>query len=170
MEEAIIQIAKDSIVFVPKLGIAILLFVLFWIAGQFAQKIFFRFGTTFDAGKNRVLQLAGRISKVALILLGAITALGTVGINVTALVAGLGLIGFALGFALKDAVSNVLSGALILLYQPFCVGDHITVSGCEGEVVDINLRYTVLQGNEKKYLIPNASLYTNLIAVSKKKS
>ncbi len=170
MEDAIIQIAKDSIVFVPKLGIAILLFVLFWIAGQFAQKIFFRFGTTFDEGKNRVLQLAGRISKVALILLGAITALGTVGVNVAALVAGLGLIGFALGFALKDAVSNLLSGALILLYHPFYVGDHITVSGCEGQVVDINLRYTVLQGKEKKYLIPNATLYTNLIAVSKEKS
>ncbi len=170
MEEAIIQTAKDSIIFVPKLGFAIVLFVLFWTAGQFAQKIFFRVGTTLDAGKNRVLQLAGRISKVALILLGAITALGTVGINVTALVAGLGLIGFALGFALKDAVSNLLSGALILLYQPFCVGDHIAVLGCEGQVVEINLRYTVLQGKEKKYLIPNATLYTNLIAVSKEKS
>lgn len=58
-------------------------------------------------------------------LLGLVTALGTAGVNVSALVTSLGLVGFALGFALKDALSNIISGILLLLYRPFSVGDVI---------------------------------------------
>ena len=104
-------------------------------------------------------------SKIALILFGIITALGTVGINVSALVAGLGLTGFALGFALKDALSNVLAGALILSYRPFRPGERIEVSGYQGTVTDIDFRYTTLQTEDKTILLPNANLFTNAIVV-----
>jgi small conductance mechanosensitive channel len=84
-------------------------------------------------------------------------------VNVSALIAGLGLTGFALGFALKDAVSNLLAGLLILIYKPFRMGDHISVTGLEGEVVNIDLRYTTLQAGQKTFLIPNSNLFTNPI-------
>ena len=58
---------------------------------------------------------------------------GTVGVDVSALVAGLGLAGFAIGFALRDAVSNTLAGVLVLMYQPFRVGDDIK-TGKEREI------------------------------------
>jgi small-conductance mechanosensitive channel len=90
------------------------------------------------------------------------------GVNVSALVASLGLTGFALGFALKDALSNLLAGALILIYQPFRCGDTIKVAGCEGEVTEINLRYTILRGDGKTHLIPNATLYTNTVDIADK--
>ena len=51
--------------------------------------------------------------------LGVITALGTIGVDVTGLVAGFGLTGFAVGFAMKDALANLLAGVMILLYRPF---------------------------------------------------
>jgi hypothetical protein len=99
---------------------------------------------------------------------GTITALGTIGIDIWAMVAGLGLVGFALGFALKDLLSNFLAGFLILLYNPFVRGDVIAVSGNEGQVVEINMRYTVLQNNEKRILIPNSTLFQNNVIVFKR--
>ena len=62
-------------------------------------------------------------------IIGAIRTPGTVGVDVSALVAGLGLAGFAIGFALRDAVSNTLAGVLVLMYQPFRVGDDIKTGG-----------------------------------------
>jgi small conductance mechanosensitive channel len=95
-----------------------------------------------------------------------VTATGTLGIDVKALVTGLGLTGFALGFALKDVVANTLAGVLILLYKPFRNGDHVEVAGSMGSVSDIDLRYTTLHVDEKtRVLVPNSTLFTNSIRV-----
>ena len=81
-----------------------------------------------------VVTLLCKSLQFAAIGLGLITALGTIGINVSALVAGLGLTGFALGFALKDLVANVVAGVLVLVYRPFHRQDHVAVAGFEGTV------------------------------------
>ena len=161
------QFLTQVIDYLPKLGIALLIFLVFMGMAKIVQMIFFRMDHKFDAGKNQILKLSGKTIKFLILGIGAITALGTLGINVNAMVAGLGLGGFALGFALKDALSNILSGALILIYHPFTVGDTITVTGCHGIVLEINLRYTILQGESKIYLIPNSALFTNNIEVKK---
>jgi small-conductance mechanosensitive channel len=100
-----------------------------------------------------------------LLVFGVLTALGTIGINISALVAGLGLTGFALGFALKDILSNFVAGILILIYHPYRRSDYISVTGLEGIVVEIDLRYTTLQSEGKRVLIPNSTLFTNAITV-----
>ena len=162
------RIHAKTIEYLPKLGLALLIFIVFIMIAKIVQVVFFRIDRKFDTGKNHVLKLAGATIKIVIIIIGSITALGTLGINVNALIAGLGLGGFAIGFALKDALSNLLSGALILIYHPFSLGDTITVAGCSGEVIEINLRYTTLQGDKKIYLIPNSSLFTNNIEVIRK--
>lgn len=103
----------------------------------------------------------------AVVIVGILTALATIGINVTALVASLGLTGFALGFALRDVLSNIVAGVLILVYRSIKRGDYINVSGFEGKVVGLDLRYTILEGNGKRILIPNSTLFTNPIVISK---
>lgn len=110
-------------------------------------------------------RLLGRAAKITLIALGTVCALGTWGIDVTALVAGLGLTGFALGLALKDIISNALSGILLIVYKPFGSDDRIAVSGFEGLVVDINLRYTVLNAEGKQVFVPNSTLFNNAVTV-----
>lgn len=87
--------------------------------------------------------------------------------DITALVAGLGLAGFAVGFALKDIVSNLLAGVLIILYSPFRIGSRIKVGSHEGKVVEINLRYTIIDSGGERVLIPNSTMFTNIIAVRK---
>jgi hypothetical protein len=77
------------------------------------------------------------------------------------------LTGFALGFAFRDALSNILAGVLIVMHRPFLRGDHISVVGFEGTVVGIDLRYTTLQKDDKIFLIPNSTLFTNPISLTR---
>lgn len=101
-----------------------------------------------------------------LLVLALVTLLGTLGVQVAPLVAGLGLGGFALGFALRDMVSNLLAGILILLYHPFRPGNEISVAGKQGRVAEINLRYTVLHASDDRtILIPNSMIFTNPVEV-----
>ncbi len=150
--------------FAPRAGVALLVLIGFWLASLLLQKVTRRIGERADV-RNDILVLIGRTGSTLLIVLGAITALGTAGVNVSALVAGLGLTGFALGFALRDALSNLLAGILILVYRPFKRHDRISVAGFEGIVIETDLRYTTLQGEDKRILIPNATLFTHSIVL-----
>lgn len=103
MRQIFIRLGEQFLAFGPKGLLGLLLFLFFWLAGGLAGRLLNRIGRRMDQERQEVLQLAGSATKVTLILLGAVTGLGTMGINVSALVAGLGLTGFALGFALRDA-------------------------------------------------------------------
>jgi small-conductance mechanosensitive channel len=98
---------------------------------------------------------------------GVFTGLGTMGIDMTPILAGLGLGGFALGFAFRDALSNLLAGIMILIYKPFEEKDTISVVGCEGKVMEINLRYTVLDGGDQTFMIPNSLILNNPLKILK---
>lgn len=150
---------------VPQLVAAAAVLIGFWLAGILVQRVIRRLGLVTDPDKRDILWLAGRASKIVLVLIGLVSALGTLGINVTALVASLGLTGFALGFALRDVLSNAISGILILFYSPFRRGEHITVSGMAGEVTAIDLRYTTLQHGESRILIPNSVVFKETVRV-----
>lgn len=100
---------------------------------------------------NNLLLLLTCASSITLIIFSLITGLGTLGIDISAIVAGLGLTGLALGFALKDIISNLLSGVLIVLYSPFMVGNRIVISGYEGIIIAIDLRSTELDAEGKRY-------------------
>ena len=127
-------------------------------------------GKAIDPTRQDILNLIGQIARIGLLIFGLVTALGTLGVNVSALVAGLGLTGFALGFAFRDTLSNLLAGVLILIYHPFRRGDCIAVARFEGMVVCIDLRYTTLEGEEKIFLVPNATLFTNAISLTRSKA
>ena len=129
-----------------------------------ANRVIIKISKQLELNAN-IASLLARTAKITLIIFGFVTALGTLGVNVSALVAGLGLTGFALGFALKDTISNLLAGVLILVYRPFGIRNHIKISGYEGTVVSIDLRYTELDGEGNKILIPNSKLFTDPITV-----
>ncbi len=160
--------SKISVI-APKIYMGLIIFFIFWIASIIANKLILVFGQKARMHKN-IISLLGRIAKICLIILGAVSALGTMGINISALVASLGLTGFALGFALKDALSNVLAGVLVLIYRPFEPGNKISIAGFEGEVLEIDLRYTTLASDDKKILIPNSSLFNNPVVILNKKT
>jgi small conductance mechanosensitive channel len=91
-------------------------------------------------------------------------AFGTLGINPATLVAGLGVTTIALGFALKELLSNFVAGFLILSTRPFHLGDQISVKEFEGTVERIDLRATHLLTHDNRLIIvPNADIYTATI-------
>lgn len=167
LNQVLHNISQQIIAFFPKFLVSIIIFLAFYATGSILKKITIKLGSREDDYKQKIFVLIGSTIKTVIILTGLISALGTLGVNIAALVAGLGLTGFALGFALKDALSNLLAGILILFYQPFRYGDKIKVSGCGGIVADINLRYTTLEGDDVEYIIPNSVCFTNWVAVSK---
>jgi small conductance mechanosensitive channel len=155
---------QQAAIWGPRIGLAIMVFLVFWIFAKLAGRMIEKGAARFRLNAY-LSSLLARTTKITLIILGIITALGTLGVNVSAMVAGLGLTGFALGFALKDILSNIIAGVLILLYRPFEIGNHIKVSGLEGTVVTVDLRYTELDAAGEKILIPNSNLFTNPITV-----
>lgn len=155
----------NVLLFLPRLATGLAVLVGFWLAGSAARRFAERLATAKRIDPDLTL-LLGRIAKVSLLFFGGVTALGTMGVDVSALVTGLGLTGFAVGFALRDIISNALSGMLVILYKPFKNGDHITVTALEGVVADVNLRYTVLHADGKRIFVPNAALMTNPITVT----
>lgn len=169
MDATLSQLISDVIKWGPRLLGFLIIVLLFYILIKLVKKAIIETTAKFELDAHLSLLLV-RTSRITLFVLGLVTALGTLGINVSALVAGFGLTGFALGFALKDTISNFLSGILILLYQPFKIGDAIEVSGFSGTVAAIDLRYTELTNKDHKVLIPNSKLFTDPITVKQLQS
>ena len=67
------------------------------------------------------------------------------GVNITPILAGLGLLGLAVGMAARDIISDFISGIFILLEGQYYVGDRVKISGIEGEVKEITLRRTTIK-------------------------
>jgi small-conductance mechanosensitive channel len=166
VEELRREALAQAIVWLPTVAVALSLLLVFLILSRLAH-----FGVLRVVERTRAHgplgQLLASIARVGLLILGFVTALGTLGVNITGIVAGLGLTGFALGFALRDSIANLLAGVLILLYRPFDVGDRIDVSGLSGRVITVNLRYTELDAGNECVLVPNSKMLTDPIKVSK---
>jgi MscS family membrane protein len=98
--------------------------------------------------------------KVLVIIVGTMVMLGQVfGVNVTALIGGLGIGGLAVAFAAKESLENLIASFTIFLDQPFGVGDLVTAGNVSGTVEKIGFRSTRLRTAEKSYLtVPNKSM------------
>lgn len=166
MENLVQTLLEEVTLWMPRVIGVVVIFVVFFILAKIIKRIITKAAERLKFDGN-LTSLLARTSSITLIIFGFVTALGTLGVNVSALVAGLGLTGFALGFALKDTISNLLSGILILIYRPFAIGNRIKISGYEGIVISIDLRYTELDFEGNKVLIPNSKLFTDPITVLK---
>ncbi len=166
METLVHSLTEQIVNWVPQIISAALVFLAFWVAAKGVVKLINRVSkqTNID---SHVISLLAQAANITIVIFGIVTALGTLGVNVSALVAGLGLTGFALGFATKDTISNILAGVLILIYHPFKLHDSIKVSSYEGKVIAIDLRYTTLENQESLVLIPNSKLFTDPITILK---
>lgn len=105
-------------------------------------------------------QFATNITRKIIFIVAIIVALGNLGVDTGALVAGLGVTGFVLGFALKDTLSNFAAGTMIMLYRPFDVGHFVEISGKSGVVRDLTLVSTMMTTTDNKRItIPNSAVW-----------
>lgn len=99
------------------------------------------------------------ISRVIGMVFVVITSLGVLGVPVASLVAGVGALGLAIGFALQGALSNFAGGILIVAFRPFTKGDFVEVAGNVGTVREIDLLATkIITPDNKTIIIPNGKL------------
>jgi small-conductance mechanosensitive channel len=108
---------------------------------------------TLDALGSRVLQ--GFI-----LIIASITILGEIGVNIAPAVAGLGVVGIAVGFGAQTLVRDYFNGALILIENWFSLGDVVTVAGVTGTVEDLSLRRTTLRDLDGTvHVVPNSEIH-----------
>lgn len=117
--------------------------------------------------------LINKIIKTIIYLIGIVTILAELGVNISTLLASLGIGGLALSFALKDALTNIISGIIIIAYRPFMIGDKISLKGAssgsvfEGKVTDINFRYVTIEAEDSIILVPNSTAVSTPVIVKK---
>jgi small conductance mechanosensitive channel len=105
------------------------------------------------------------ILKYGIIMLGAIKGLDAAGIKTSAIIASLGIAGLTIGFAARDALSNLISGILIFLDRPFVIGDLIEIEDNYGKVEKITLRSTrVVTKDGKMLAVPNTEVINKTVA------
>jgi small conductance mechanosensitive channel len=97
-------------------------------------------------------------------ILGILVALSQVGISLAPMLAGLGVAGFIVGFALQDSLGNFAAGAMILIYRPFDVNDLVEVPGAAGLVKKMNLVSTTITTLDNQTLVvPNSKIWGDVI-------
>jgi small conductance mechanosensitive channel len=114
---------------------------------------------------SRLLErmIISTISNIVLIV-GVLIALSQLGISLGPLLAGLGIAGFVIGFALQDTLSNFASGMMILFYKPFDVGDFVEAGGIMGKVSSMTLvNTTILTIDNQTVIVPNNMIWQGII-------
>lgn len=110
--------------------------------------------------KNMLVSISGG----SVMLVGIIIALSSIGISLTPMLAGLGVAGFIVGFALQDSLSNFAAGAMILIYRPYDVNDFIEITGVSGLVKKMNLvSTTILTFDNQTLVVPNSKIWGDVI-------
>lgn len=151
----------------PNLVIGLLVFLLFLFAAGLARKLVQRVNAR-KYHQNLVLVL-GRMSQWSIGLLGLLLAITIAFPSFTPadLISALGITGIAIGFAFKDIFENFLAGILILLTEPFRIGDEIVFGSYEGTVDQIETRATKIRTYDGRLVvIPNSALYKGSFMVN----
>ena len=129
-------------------------YVLWASSGQIIHKVLQHYGLNAS-----IAQLLKNILSVLLLVLGLASVMAQFGFDIVSLVAGLGIVGLAVGFAAQSTLANFIAGITILLEQSFQVGDWIHINDNEGRVVLIALRTThILTRDNITVIIPNSNV------------
>jgi small-conductance mechanosensitive channel len=105
-----------------------------------------------------------RIIELTFILIGAIIAFQSIGINLSGLAVIFGLLSVGIGFGLQNITSNFVAGLILLFERPIKVGDRVTVGGIEGDVMEINFRSTTVRSlNNIDIIVPNSEFVSSQV-------
>jgi small conductance mechanosensitive channel len=158
--------------YVIKYGLVLLTALLIFIIGKWAARIISRVIER-AMGKAKVHQSLVSFTKnivyYVILLFVIIAALNKLGIETNSFVALVGAAGLAIGFALQGSLANFAAGVMIILFQPFEVGDTIETSGACGVVEEIQMFNIVLKLEDKRVIIPNAKITSDKVTVFLKK-
>lgn len=160
------QIGRDLMLALPNIVFGLVVFVVFIVLARGARLVVLRLTSHRRPSLGRLLS---RLSYVGMLILAVLVTATIVlpGFTPTSLISALGVGGIAIGFAFKDIFQNFLAGILLLLTEPFQIGDQIKYKDFEGTVEDIQTRATAIKTYDgRRVIIPNAELFTNAVTVN----
>ncbi len=153
----------------PVWAMKVLLFaftlVVFWVLSVIASRILNRVVRSARVDISTLLSdtLVGWSSRIVL-LIGLLVGLSQIGVQIAPLLAGLGIAGFIVGFALQDSLANFAAGAMILFYRPYDVDDVIETGAVRGRVSHMNLvSTTILTFDNQTLIVPNKKIWGDVI-------
>lgn len=162
MQTYLEQFMESVLAALPNLLSAILIFIASIFLARLLSKLLVNVLKRRNADPG-VTRLLGQITRWSIVVAGIITALQRF-FDVTAFLAGLGIIGFTIGFALQNVMQNFAAGVILLIQQPFNVGDAIEVKGYSGTILIISLRTTEMRTFDGLIvIIPNGDVLSNPI-------
>ena len=160
------KMATEFMELLPNIVIGAVVFVLFIVIATVVRKVVRNF--TKDKKNANLGIVLGRLAYFALIIIGLLVGVAIITPSITPakLLSALGVGGVAIGFAFKDVFQNMLAGVLILLREPFVVGDEIISGSFQGKVEEIEMRATMIRTYDgKRVIIPNGQIYTEPVQV-----
>lgn len=149
--------------YLPKIISTVILLIVGYIIIKIIVKLVEHFfdRVEFDRTVEIFLENVVRVILWAILL---VMILGNLGVDVSGLIAGLGIMGFIVGFALKDTLGNLASGVFILFHKPFKVNDWINIGGVVGGVERIGIAACQLRSPDNvKITIPNSKIWGDTI-------
>ena len=143
----------------------LLILLVFRLLARLARGVTVRSLSASKVEVSRLLKdmITSMVHRVIMIL-GFLVALSQLGVSLGPLLAGLGVVGFIVGFALQDVLSNFASGMMILFYRPFDVDDLVDVAGAFGKVSRMTLvSTTILTLDHQTLVVPNSKIWGDVI-------
>jgi small conductance mechanosensitive channel len=156
---------EGFVALLPNLAVAVVVVLVFGYGSRYVGRVVRRVmqGVTTHATLSDLL---GTLARVATLVCGLLIALGLLQLDktVTSLLAGVGVVGLALGFAFQDIAANFMSGFLMVLRPPFEKGDLVETGGQSGTIERVELRATLLTTLQGlSVIIPNKDVFQNPI-------
>lgn len=149
---------------VAHLVVALLVFAAFLLLWRIVRPVLRHVMTRTRMDETNA-QFVLTLVKMVILTLGAVHALAAIGVNMGALIASIGIAGLTIGFAARDALSNIISGVLIFWDRPFVIGDLVEVNGFYGRVDAITLRSTrVVTPDGRMLAVPNTVIVNTTVA------
>lgn len=153
---------------IPYFVASIIVILIFWFLSTVFKKIVFKILGSRSRHQNLV-KVFQRVGGALIIFIGFMIAMviAVPGFTPAKLIGALGIGSVAIGFAFKDIFQNLLSGILLLISEPFRIGDQIVSGDYEGTVEDIKIRATTIKTYDgRQVVIPNSDLYTSALTVN----
>ena len=157
------QLARNTISVLPSLLGALLILGVTWIAARSVRRVGLLWAEQTEGDRSTEI-LIGRLCYGVVWVIGNVVALGVLGLDFATLLGTLGLTSVAIGFSLKDVLSNYISGVILLAARPFRISDQIVIGDYEGTVVQIQLRATTMRTYDGRLVyIPNQEVFQRSI-------
>lgn len=161
--ETVRGLARNTIENLPLLLGAIIVVLMTWLVARGVRYLAFSWAQQTEGDSNTEI-LIGRLSYGGVWIVGSVIALGVLGLDFGALLGALGLTSVAIGFSLKDVLSNYISGVILLAARPFKINDQVVIKDYEGTITQIQLRAITLRTYDGRLVyIPNQEVFQTSI-------